>query len=136
MVTETITALDEIKISVGLSFDAIQRLVRDQHPHRQIVNVINTSRSAHTCGLNASLLPPRREYEKVLVSWPTNPQPGAPDRPFDRRNHLHHRRYHECESKTAAIISGQRRISCTAALNWGIRRGNRSRHLRQFRLFA
>jgi len=57
VVTETIAALDEIKISVGLSFDAIQRLVENSTRIENIVNVINDiTKRTNLLALNASII--------------------------------------------------------------------------------
>jgi methyl-accepting chemotaxis protein len=57
VVTETITALDEIKISVGLSFDAIQRLAENSTRIENIVSVINDiTKRTNLLALNASII--------------------------------------------------------------------------------
>jgi len=57
VVTETITALDDIKVSVGLSFDAIQRLVENSTRIENIVNVINDiTKRTNLLALNASII--------------------------------------------------------------------------------
>jgi methyl-accepting chemotaxis protein len=57
VVTETITALDEIKVSVGLSFDAIQRLVENSTRIENIVNVINDiTKRTNLLARNASII--------------------------------------------------------------------------------
>ena len=57
VVTETITALDEIKHSVGLSFDAIQRLAENSTRIENIVNVINDiTKRTNLLALNASII--------------------------------------------------------------------------------
>lgn len=57
VVTETITALDEIKVSVGLSFDAIQRLAENSTRIENIVNVINDiTKRTNLLALNASII--------------------------------------------------------------------------------
>lgn len=57
VVTETIKALDEIKHSVGLSFDAIQRLAENSTRIENIVNVINDiTKRTNLLALNASII--------------------------------------------------------------------------------
>ena len=57
VVTETIAALDEIKNSVGLSFDAIQRLVENSTRIENIVSVINDiMKRTNLLALNASII--------------------------------------------------------------------------------
>ncbi|NTV48885.1 MAG: GAF domain-containing protein [Geobacteraceae bacterium] len=57
IVTETITALDEIKHSVGLSFDAIQRLAENSTRIENIVSVINDiTKRTNLLALNASII--------------------------------------------------------------------------------
>jgi len=57
VVTETINALDEIKHSVGLSFDAIQRLATNSTRIENIVNVINDiTKRTNLLALNASII--------------------------------------------------------------------------------
>lgn len=57
VVSETITALDEIKNSVGLSFDAIQRLAENSTRIENIVNVINEiTKRTNLLALNASII--------------------------------------------------------------------------------
>lgn len=57
VVEETITALDEIKHSVGLSFDAIQRLSEDSTRIENIVSVINDiTKRTNLLALNASII--------------------------------------------------------------------------------
>lgn len=57
VVTETIDALDEIKVSVGLSFDAIQRLAENSTRIENIVNVINDiTKRTNLLALNASII--------------------------------------------------------------------------------
>jgi methyl-accepting chemotaxis protein len=57
VVTETITALDEIKHSVGLSFDAIQRLAENSSRIENIVSVINNiTKRTNLLALNASII--------------------------------------------------------------------------------
>jgi len=57
VVTETIKALDEIKHSVGLSFDAIQRLAENSSRIENIVNVINNiTKRTNLLALNASII--------------------------------------------------------------------------------
>lgn len=57
VVTETINALDEIKHSVGLSFDAIQRLAENSTRIENIVNVINDiTKRTNLLALNASII--------------------------------------------------------------------------------
>jgi methyl-accepting chemotaxis protein len=57
VVTETINALDEIKHSVGLSFDAIQRLAENSTRIEHIVNVINDiTKRTNLLALNASII--------------------------------------------------------------------------------
>ncbi|MDD2850753.1 MAG: methyl-accepting chemotaxis protein [Desulfuromonadaceae bacterium] len=57
VVLETIQALDEIKHSVGLSFDAIQRLVENSTRIENIVNVINDiTKRTNLLALNASII--------------------------------------------------------------------------------
>lgn len=57
VVTETITALDEIKHSVGLSFDAIQRLAENSTRIENIVSVINDiMKRTNLLALNASII--------------------------------------------------------------------------------
>lgn len=57
VVTETITALDEIKLSVGLSFDAIQRLAENSTRIENIVSVINDiTKRTNLLALNASII--------------------------------------------------------------------------------
>ncbi|MBV5338982.1 MAG: GAF domain-containing protein [Deltaproteobacteria bacterium] len=57
VVTETINALDEIKHSVGLSFDAIQRLAANSTRIENIVNVINDiTKRTNLLALNASII--------------------------------------------------------------------------------
>ena len=57
VVTETINALDEIKHSVGLSFDAIQRLAKNSTRIENIVNVINDiTKRTNLLALNASII--------------------------------------------------------------------------------
>ncbi|MDD2582020.1 MAG: methyl-accepting chemotaxis protein [Desulfuromonadaceae bacterium] len=57
VVTETITALDEIKHSVGLSFDAIQRLAENSTRIEGIVSVINDiTKRTNLLALNASII--------------------------------------------------------------------------------
>jgi len=57
VVTETITALDEIKHSVGLSFDAIQRLAENSTRIENIVSVINDiTKRTNLLALNASII--------------------------------------------------------------------------------
>jgi methyl-accepting chemotaxis protein len=57
VVTETINALDEIKNSVGLSFDAIQRLAENSTRIENIVSVINDiTKRTNLLALNASII--------------------------------------------------------------------------------
>jgi methyl-accepting chemotaxis protein len=57
VVTETIHALDEIKISVGLSFDAIQRLAENSTHIENIVSVINgITKRTNLLALNAAII--------------------------------------------------------------------------------
>ncbi len=57
VVTETINALDEIKLSVGLSFDAIQRLAENSTRIENIVHVINDiTKRTNLLALNASII--------------------------------------------------------------------------------
>jgi len=57
VVTETITALDEIKHSVGLSFDAIQRLAENSTRIENIISVINDiTKRTNLLALNASII--------------------------------------------------------------------------------
>lgn len=57
VVTETIKALDEIKNSVGLSFDAIQRLAENSTRIENIVSVINDiTKRTNLLALNASII--------------------------------------------------------------------------------
>lgn len=57
VVDETIGALDEIKHSVGLSFDAIQRLAENSTRIENIVNVINDiTKRTNLLALNASII--------------------------------------------------------------------------------
>lgn len=57
VVTQTITALDEIKQSVGLSFDAIQRLAENSTRIENIVSVINDiTKRTNLLALNASII--------------------------------------------------------------------------------
>jgi len=57
VVTETIKALDEIKSSVGLSFDAIQRLAENSTRIENIVSVINDiTKRTNLLALNASII--------------------------------------------------------------------------------
>jgi methyl-accepting chemotaxis protein len=57
VVSETINALDEIKNSVGLSFDAIQRLAENSTRIENIVNVINDiTKRTNLLALNASII--------------------------------------------------------------------------------
>jgi methyl-accepting chemotaxis protein len=57
VVAETIHALDEIKISVGLSFDAIQRLVENSTRIENIVSVINDiTKRTNLLALNAAII--------------------------------------------------------------------------------
>lgn len=57
VVTETINALDEIKLSVGLSFDAIQRLAENSTRIENIVSVINDiTKRTNLLALNASII--------------------------------------------------------------------------------
>jgi methyl-accepting chemotaxis protein len=57
VVTETIHALDEIKHSVGLSFDAIQRLAENSTRIENIVSVINDiTKRTNLLALNASII--------------------------------------------------------------------------------
>ncbi|MHB8058147.1 MAG: methyl-accepting chemotaxis protein [Desulfuromonadaceae bacterium] len=57
VVSETITALDEIKHSVGLSFDAIQRLAENSTRIENIVSVINDiTKRTNLLALNASII--------------------------------------------------------------------------------
>jgi methyl-accepting chemotaxis protein len=57
VVTETIHALDEIKISVDLSFDAIQRLAENSTRIENIVSVINDiTKRTNLLALNASII--------------------------------------------------------------------------------
>jgi len=57
VVTETINALDEIKHSVGLSFDAIQRLAENSSRIENIVSVINDiTKRTNLLALNASII--------------------------------------------------------------------------------
>ncbi|HEY5521934.1 MAG TPA: methyl-accepting chemotaxis protein [Desulfuromonadaceae bacterium] len=57
VVTETINALDEIKVSVGLSFDAIQRLAENSTRIENIVSVINDiTKRTNLLALNASII--------------------------------------------------------------------------------
>ena len=57
VVTETIEALDEIKLSVGLSFDAIQRLAENSTRIENIVSVINNiTKRTNLLALNASII--------------------------------------------------------------------------------
>jgi methyl-accepting chemotaxis protein len=57
VVTETINALDEIKLSVGLSFDAIQRLAANSTRIENIVSVINDiTKRTNLLALNASII--------------------------------------------------------------------------------
>ncbi|MEI7816137.1 MAG: methyl-accepting chemotaxis protein [Desulfuromonadales bacterium] len=57
VVTETILALDEIKQSVGLSFDAIQRLAENSTRIENIVSVINDiTKRTNLLALNASII--------------------------------------------------------------------------------
>lgn len=57
VVTETINALDEIKLSVGLSFDAIQRLAENSTRIENIVSVINEiTKRTNLLALNASII--------------------------------------------------------------------------------
>jgi methyl-accepting chemotaxis protein len=57
VVTETINSLDEIKHSVGLSFDAIQRLAENSTRIENIVSVINdVMKRTNLLALNASII--------------------------------------------------------------------------------
>lgn len=57
VVMETINALDEIKHSVGLSFDAIQRLAENSTRIENIVSVINDiTKRTNLLALNASII--------------------------------------------------------------------------------
>ncbi|MDD2899494.1 MAG: methyl-accepting chemotaxis protein, partial [Desulfuromonadaceae bacterium] len=57
VVSETILALDEIKLSVGLSFDAIQRLAENSTRIENIINVINNiTKRTNLLALNASII--------------------------------------------------------------------------------
>jgi len=57
VVTETINALDEIKLSVGLSFDAIQRLAENSTRIENIISVINDiTKRTNLLALNASII--------------------------------------------------------------------------------
>jgi len=57
VVSETIHALDEIKISVGLSFDAIQRLAENSTRIENIVSVINEiTKRTNLLALNAAII--------------------------------------------------------------------------------
>ncbi len=57
VVTETINALDEIQLSVGLSFDAIQRLAENSTRIENIVSVINDiTKRTNLLALNASII--------------------------------------------------------------------------------
>lgn len=57
VVTETINSLDEIKHSVGLSFDAIQRLAENSTRIESIVSVINDiTKRTNLLALNASII--------------------------------------------------------------------------------
>lgn len=57
VVLETINALDEIKHSVGLSFDAIQRLAENSTRIENIVSVINDiTKRTNLLALNASII--------------------------------------------------------------------------------
>ncbi|HIJ86499.1 MAG TPA: GAF domain-containing protein [Desulfuromonadales bacterium] len=57
VVSETIHALDEIKISVGLSFDAIQRLAENSTRIENIVSVINDiTKRTNLLALNAAII--------------------------------------------------------------------------------
>lgn len=57
VVSETINALDEIKHSVGLSFDAIQRLAENSTRIESIVSVINDiTKRTNLLALNASII--------------------------------------------------------------------------------
>lgn len=57
VVTETINALDEIKHSVGLSFDAIQRLAENSSRIENIVSVINDiTKRTNLLALNAAII--------------------------------------------------------------------------------
>jgi methyl-accepting chemotaxis protein len=57
VVTETINSLDEIKHSVGLSFDAIQRLAENSNRIENIVSVINNiTKRTNLLALNAAII--------------------------------------------------------------------------------
>jgi methyl-accepting chemotaxis protein len=57
VVTKTINALDEIKNSVGLSFDAIQRLAANSTRIENIIDVINDiTKRTNLLALNASII--------------------------------------------------------------------------------
>ena len=57
VVTDTISALDEIKLSVGLSFDAIQRLSENSTRIENVVSVINDiTKRTNLLALNASII--------------------------------------------------------------------------------
>ena len=57
VVMETINALDEIKQSVGLSFDAIQRLAENSNRIENIISVINNiTKRTNLLALNASII--------------------------------------------------------------------------------
>jgi len=57
VVMETVHALDEIKLSVGLSFDAIQRLAENSTRIENIVSVINDiTKRTNLLALNASII--------------------------------------------------------------------------------
>ncbi|HIJ81685.1 MAG TPA: GAF domain-containing protein [Desulfuromonadales bacterium] len=57
VVAETVAALDEIKTSVGLSFDAIQRLAENSSRIENIVSVINDiTKRTNLLALNASII--------------------------------------------------------------------------------
>jgi len=57
VVTETISSLDEIKVSVGLSFDAIQRLAENSTRIENIVSVINDiTKRTNLLALNAAII--------------------------------------------------------------------------------
>ncbi|HIJ94538.1 MAG TPA: GAF domain-containing protein [Desulfuromonadales bacterium] len=57
VVAETIDSLDEIQISVGLSFDAIQRLAENSTRIENIVSVINDiTKRTNLLALNASII--------------------------------------------------------------------------------
>jgi methyl-accepting chemotaxis protein len=124
VVTETINALDEIKHSVGLSFDAIQRLAENSTRIENIVSVINDiTKRTNLLALNASIIAAQAgEYGKSFgvvadeirnLSLQTGHSTGEITSIIEEIR---------VSQKLPPIISGQARTWCTVVLSWDILR--------------